>query len=186
MHKVIVGWIAAGLIFVCGPVESATVPQHFTLPAHGTLLLNVPESWKSDVKQPKGGLPPTIGFGPRSGAPFLVLITAIWGIGPGASAPDDTKIRSTVATGAKSAESRSVEGSLSLRDIVGPSGRGYYFVATDRAPAPGEWKTLTQGAMRTGAIALSFTILTNAGQELEAKAALEMIRLAVQQPGDTV
>jgi hypothetical protein len=40
--------------------------------------------------------------------------------------------------------------------------------------------------IRTGAIALTFTILTNDGQASTEKAALEMIRLAVQQSLEAV
>jgi hypothetical protein len=115
-----------------------------------------------------------------------VLITAIWGVMPGAVVPDDAKIRATVASAAKSAGSQSVEGALSIQDFQGTSGHGYYFKATDKAPPPGEFKYLTQGMIRTGAIALTFTILTNDGQEGITKAALELIRGAVQQSLDSV
>ncbi len=185
--KDVVGRIAAVVLVVaCWPGLAVAVSQNFVLPGHGTLLLNVPEGWKSNLKQPPGGLPPTIGLGAQSGAPFVVLITAVWGPGSGAGVPDGTKIRSIVASAAKSAEAQSVEGALPLQNLVGSSGRGYYFRATDRAPNPGEWKYLTQGMIRTGAIALSFTILTNDGQAATEKAALEMIRLAVQQSVDAV
>jgi hypothetical protein len=91
-----------------------------------------------------------------------------------------------VVSAAKSAEQQSVEGSLPLQSLVGASGRGYYFRATDRAPKPGEWKYLTQGMIRTGEIALTFTILTNDGQAAIEKAAVDMIRVAVQQSGDAI
>ena len=90
------------------------------------------------------------------------------------------------AAAAKSAEAQSVEGSLAIQNLVGSGGRGYYFRATDRAPKPGEWKYLTQGMIRAGTIALAFTILTNDGQASIEKAALEVIRLAVQKSGEAV
>jgi hypothetical protein len=186
MNSALVRLATVVLIVACWPGMVAAAPQNFTLPGHGTLLLNVPEGWKASAKQPPGGLPPTIGLAPQSGAPFVVLITAVWGTSPSDGVPDDAKIRSTVTVAAKSAEGQSVEGVLSLKDLAGSSGRGYYFRATDRAPAPGEWKYLSQGMIRTGAIALTFTILTNDGQAAAEKAALEMIRLAVQQSGEAV
>jgi hypothetical protein len=186
MNIALVRWTVVALVVACWPGFAAAAPQNFVLPGHGTLLLNVPEGWKANFKQPAGGLPPTVGLGPQSGAPFVVLITPVWGTSPGSSVPDDANIRSTVALAAKSAEAQSVEGALSLKDLTGTSGRGYYFRATDRAPAPGEWKYLTQGMIRTGAIALTFTILTNDGQAAAEKAALEMTRLAVQQSSETV
>jgi hypothetical protein len=180
------GALMAIVAVACWPGLAAAAPQSFVLPGHGTLLLNVPDGWKSNPQQPPGGLPPTIGFGEQSGASFVVLLTPVWGSSPGGAAPDDAKIKSTVASAARSAETQSVEGSLSLQNLVSASGRGYYFRATDRAPKPGEWKYLTQGMIRTGAIALTFTVLTNDGQAAIEKAALEMIRLALQQSGDAV
>jgi hypothetical protein len=178
----------AAIVFVvtCWPGLATAAAQSFAMPGHGALLLNVPEGWKSSLKQPSAGLPPTIGLSAQSGASFLVLLTAVWGMSPGVTAPDDAKIKSTVASAAKSAEPQSAQGSLALQNLAGASGRGYYFRATDRAPKPGEWKYLTQGMIRTGGIALTFTILTNDGQAPVEKAALEMIRLAVQQSGEAV
>jgi len=167
------------------PAFSASSTQHFDLAGHGELLLSIPDNWRSVIKQPKNGLPPTIRLHTRSGASFEVLITAIWAIPPN-DVPDNSKIRSLVADAAKSAEPQSVEGTLRLRELVGPNSRGYYFFATDRAPASGEWKYLTQGATRVGTIALTFTILTNDGEETDAKAALELIRLAAHQSSDAV
>jgi hypothetical protein len=172
------------LVVVCWPGIAMAEPKNFELPGHGGLLLNVPAGWKTSLKTAAGS-PPTIRLGPQSGAPFVVLVTAVWSAA-GAGAMDDAKIRSSVTSAAKSAEPQSVEGSLPLRNLLGASGPGYYFRATDRAPKPGEWKYLSQGMIRTGAIALTFTILTNDGQAPVEKAALEMIRLAVQQSVEAV
>ena len=177
--------IGVASIFVCWGALAASTPQQFKLPGHGTLILNVPDNWRSDEKQTESG-PPTIGFAAKSGPSFVVLITAVWGATPAAGVPDDAKIRATVASAAKSLESQSVEGTLAIQDFQGTSGHGYYFKATDKAPRPGEWKYLTQGMVRTGAIALTFSILTNDGQEAVAKTALELIRVAIQQPLDSV
>jgi len=185
MNKKWQGWIGVVGILVSWGALAGSTPQQFRLPGHGILILNVPDTWRSNEKQSEAG-PPTIGLGAKSGAPFAVLITAVWGAAPEEAAPDDAKIRAAVASAAKSAEPQSVEGSLSLQDFQGTSGHGYYFKATDKAPPPGEFKYLCQGMIRTGAIALSFTILTNDGQEVTAKSALELIRTAVQQALDSV
>jgi hypothetical protein len=186
MIKFFARWIAVAWVIACWPVVAAVTPQSFAMPGHGTLLLSVPEGWKSNLQQPEGGLPPTIGFREQSGASFVIKVTAVWGMTPNAGAPEDETIRSIVTSAAKSAAAQSVEGSLSIRNLVGSGGRGYYFRATDRAPKPDEWKYLTQGIIRTGAIALAFTILTNDGQAHIEEAALEMLRLAVQQSGEAV
>ena len=186
MHMIFARWIAVVWVVACWPGVAAAAPQSFVLPGHGTLLLNVPEGWASSLEQPKGGLPPTIGLREQSGASFVVRMTAIWSMAPNSAVPADATISSMVKSAAKDAESQSVERSLVVQSLVGGSGRGYYFRATDRAPKPGEWKYLTQGIIRTGGIALAFTILTNDGQAAIEKAALELIRLAVQESGEAV
>jgi hypothetical protein len=186
MSQVKVRWMLMAFLATCLPVSAAPAPQSFALAGHGALLLNVPSGWIAKMNQPSGGRPSIISVGPPSGAAFAVLITAVFGTGPAAGAPDDAKIRAFVASEAKGAETQSVEATLTLKDFVGASGHGYYFKATDKAPAAGEWKYLTQGMLRTGGIGLTFTILTNDGQEQIEKAALELIRSAVQASSESV
>jgi hypothetical protein len=68
-----------------------------------------------------------------------------------------------------------------LRELHGSQAVGYYFVATDRNPSPGDFKYLTQGIVHLGAINLAFTILTNDGQDSVVDAALEILRSAVHE-----
>jgi hypothetical protein len=114
------------------------------------------------------------------------LITPITAPNPENKVPDDVAIRAMVAASARKLESRSVEKQLVIKELVGPTCRGYFFVATDKAPASGEWKYLAQGMARIGGIALAFAVLTNDGQEPIAKAAIEMVRQAVYRPHDTL
>ncbi len=160
----------------------AASPHTYRLPDHGTLTLAVPDGWSAQFRPAPDRQPPTIILEPGTGTKFEVLITPVWPIGPTSGRIDEATLQSDVAAAAKSAESQSVEQSLPLIPISGRSGRGYYFFATDRAPKPGEFKYLTQGMIRTGDIALAFTILTNDGQQAAAKQALEAVRLAQQGP----
>ena len=66
-------------------------------------------------------------------------------------------------------------------EFSGRSGPGYCFSATDRAPQPGEYKYLTQGIVRVGELSVTFTILTNDGQEAVVKQALEALKGARQE-----
>ena len=50
------------------------------------------------------------------------------------------------------------------------------FFSTDRAPKPDEYKYMTQGMILVGDIALTFTILTNDGQEIVITNALSMLK----------
>ena len=67
---------------------------------------------------------------------------------------------------------------LSVNELTGTSGVGYYFSATDRAPAPGEYRYMTQGMISVGALAVTFTILTNDGQSGVVDDALAMVSRA--------
>jgi hypothetical protein len=173
-----------GLI-AAGAAGAAPLPEQFVLPNHGTLVLNVPSDWKANVKTPAGDSPQTILIAPKNGAALRMLLTPIWGDASRAL-PDDAKIRSVVTSAAKGAESGSAESSVAVRNIVGPNTRGYYFYATDKAPAAGEWKYVRQGTIKTGDIVLTFTILTNDGQQANAKTALNMIRHASHRLSDSV
>jgi hypothetical protein len=186
MCRTVVRWIAIALVTSSWPsIAAAPSLRHFVLADHGRLLLAVPDAWKDSVGTPQAGMPQALWFTPRNGASFNVLITPMSAVSLAAAVPDVANLRVMVGSAARKAESQSVETSLPLQELVGPNGRGYYFFATDRAPAPGEWKYLTQGMIRIGPIALAFTILTNDGQEAVAKAALEMIRLGAYQRGSS-
>jgi hypothetical protein len=179
-------WLLAAGVLSGLAAALAASPRTFDLPDHGTLSLAVPDPWQDELRQPPNRLPPTVVLSPRSGAPFQVLMTAVWPIGATAGRIDDAAIRAEVAAAAKEAEPQSVERALAIQELAGVNGRGFYFSATDKAPRPGEYRYLTQGIVRTGEIALAFTVLTNDGQESVLKAALEMLRTASHRPAGAV
>jgi hypothetical protein len=187
VRNIVTSWLVLALASASMSAGAATVsPKHYDLPDHGELLISVPDTWNARWASPKPGMPPGVWLSQQSGASFNVLITPISASSTSGVIPDDARIRAIVSSAAQHAESQSVEQSLVLETFVGQHGRGYYFFATDRAPAPGEWKYLTEGMMRIGPIVLTFTILTNDGQEPIVKAALEMLRQAAYQQADGV
>ena len=174
MQATRIGAVLLSALFA-GAVAFGATDRSIPLPDHGTLVLAAPDAWKMDVAQPPDRSPPTIRFTQGSGAAFEVLITPIWSPLGVTDAPD---LRRVVTNAAKNAEAQSVERSIAVKDLSGTSGQGYYFSATDRAPKPGEFKYMTQGMIRTGAVALTFTFLTNDGQSDVVTAALETLRTA--------
>lgn len=70
----------------------------------------------------------------------------------------------------------SVEKKLVLKESRGPATAGYYYSLTDRAPKPGEWTYLTQGFFGIEDLMVYFTLLTNAKDSADGKAALDMLR----------
>ena len=74
---------------------------------------------------------------------------------------------------------QTVEQSVEIRRLQGSSGVGFYFVATDQAPQPQEFRFMNQGALQVGDLTVMFTILTNEGQEAVVEEAFAMLRSAV-------
>jgi hypothetical protein len=166
------------LVIVIAPLfasaEEATV-RSYPLPEHGTFQVKVPESWKDSVARPGGGLPPTITFAPKAGAPFKILVTPLWPAQPDAKKPTADELKEKVQRAADGAAPQAVEKTIEVKLLKGPTNIGYYFAATDRAPKPGEFKFLNQGMVTVEDLLVTFTILTNDGQDAAVTAALSML-----------
>jgi hypothetical protein len=173
------GWMQAM------PAQAAggTSERAYRLPGHGALLLQVPNGWSEELRQPPGELPPTAVFRASAGAPFTVLITPLWRaskLAPVFDSPE--RIYEMVQDTARQIEPEAVEKSLQVVPI-GAGATGYYISATDaslvgRAPPPGEFLHLTQGAVKTGDLLCSFTILSNDPASPIIADALQMLRTA--------
>ena len=157
-------------------------PVTFNLPGHGKLLLVVPAAWNVEVHPRLHQLAPTMELSQKSGAPFHVVFTPMWTPSTDTPYPNDAAVRDQVAETAKQMESQSVEPTLLIKELSGKSNSGYYFTATDRAPKPDEFKYLTEGIIRIGAIDLAFTVVTNEGQDGVIKSVLDILRAATHVP----
>ena len=133
---------------------------------------------KDELKANPGSAPPTIVLTPRDEAPFEVLVTSVARQRPGASADTAIKMRLSVQQAADKVKPSAVEPYLSVEELAGAPGRGYYFSATDREPKPGEYKYLTQGMLLVGDVVVAFSILTNDGQEKVRDQALAILKSA--------
>jgi len=154
------------------------VARRYPIPDHGRIELRVPESWKDDLRQPPNRLPPTIAFSPKSGRPFEVLLTVGWTTTQDRRIPGSREMEQAVQRQAEGIKPKAVEQRIEVKELKGPSASGYYFSATDRAPAPGEYKYLTQGILRVADLVVAFSILTNDGQARTVSDALELLRNA--------
>ena len=160
--------------------ESAT--RNYPLPDHGVVRLDVPKSWQEKIKQTPDKRPPTFIFTPQNGATFLVVVTPIWPAGPNVMLPSLDEIKESVATAANRVGPQSVEGSIKIRELKGLSVDGYYFSATDKAPAAGEFKYMTQGTLQLMNLLVTFSVMTNDGAENVVPATLEMLRGIIHAP----
>lgn len=149
--------------------------RSYPLADRGRFQLDVPAAWKDEVQRPRPDLPPTLRFTPRQGAAFEVLVTPIWRMR--ADAPPVTKetLRQSVEQSIGPVRSSAVEKTIPVLELNGASGPGYYFKVTDRASKPDEYKYMSQGMLKVAELTVTFTILTNDGQEAVAKEALAML-----------
>ncbi len=168
---IVLGHLAVGVAL------AAPAPVHIVVSGRGEIALLVPSGWAQSRDSGAPGGVPTLSLAPQSGPTFSVMVT-VFPAGEHEGAMDPTPIRAFVGEAAKEAQSQAVEKKLLVRELPDSGGRGFYITATDRAPAPGEWKYLTQGAVGIGGAMLVFTILTNDGQEAVSAAALDMVRRA--------
>jgi len=153
-----------------------TGAHRYELPNQDSLELIVPPGWGESVDQPEDGGPPTIQLRPKEGAPFEIYVTPDWPHAPDGALPDTETLRETVRAAAERMRGQTVEEILEIRRLQGASGVGFYFVATDRAPQPEEFRFMNQGALQVGDLTVTFTILTNEGQEAVIEEAFAMLR----------
>ena len=167
-------------IVVASPFARAeeVAVRSYPLPEHGTFQVKAPESWKDSVAQPGSGLPPTITFEPKAGAPFKILVTPLWLAQPDLKMPTADEIKVKLQQGADEVAQQAVEKTIEVKVLKGSTNIGYYFAATDRAPKPGEFKFLNQGIVVVEDLLVSFTILTNDGQDAVVRAGLSMLSRA--------
>jgi len=155
--------------------------KRFALAGRGFLELRVPSAWIDIVRQPGAGASatsPTIGFWPAQGRPFEITLTPHWPSPANARVPPEQYLREHVEGYALAIKDHAVEQKIGLVRLAGRSGPGFYLSATDKAPGPGEYRFVTQGALKVGELTLTFTILTNEGQSAVVAEALDMVRRA--------
>ena len=169
-------WVVALIVTLSAPAR-ADEPRvrAYALPQHGTLQLAVPAFWKDEVRQPRGREPLTIALTPDGGPGFAVFVVPSWPVVRNPPPVTAESLRRLIEKAATDATRRAVEQKIEVKELKGASGPGYYFTATDPAPAPGEYKYLTQGTIKVGEILAEFTILTNDGQGDVVQAALSMM-----------
>lgn len=137
-----------------------TLVRKYNIPGHGQLVLTLEPGWKDAVQQGGPDLPPMIYVLPVSGKTFEVQLTAGWSPtgDPHFNLPD--RIKDAVQKTANEQLTHARETRVVLQEMKGVAGTGYYFSLTDRAPKPGDFCCMTQGALAVNDMLVAFTILT--------------------------
>jgi hypothetical protein len=170
------------------PGEPAAAARRFPVPIGGHLELQVPAGWKVAVGDADPPLPPAIEIDAPDRS-CVVLLTPIHDPDDAPDAPARPEVAQALAERARRAASaRAAERELPLEELAGDGVRGYWFRATDRtlanrAPDPGEWRNLMQGAAAVGRILVAFTVLDQGDGPHRARV-LELLRSARDVPPD--
>ncbi len=164
--------LSAAIATPCFADHALRVP----LAGHGTLVLQVPDSWTEHVVRPAADLPPTVTLSPVKGQAFQVLLTPIWSMAGKRTGPTAQEVRAIVQSSLAQVRDQAVEKEIPLQELAGPKWFGNYFNATDKAPKPGEYANMTQGMLSTGELGVTFTILSNGDRNAVANPALGMLQ----------
>lgn len=156
-------------------LQALAAEERLALPGGGALVLPVPYGWKQERQS---GPVLTLSLTPDAGNSFQVLVSPL--VRPnGATVPADPEsLRRLVSSGAQHALSQAVEKTLPVQDFRGGNAQGSYFSATDRAPKPGEFKYMTQGAASIQGLPVTFTILSNSDGNAATESAFRMLKAA--------
>jgi hypothetical protein len=155
-------------------------PLLVRLPGHGTITLPIPSGWESKTRPAGPGLPPTVEFGPGSGAEFEVLITPLWKASP---PPFDLPgVRELVIKTRAQALARAKDAEPPILELTGTNAKGYYFSAEDLEykGGPGDWRYMTQGSALLDDLLVTFTALGNDARQPEATALFAMLQSATR------
>jgi hypothetical protein len=154
-------------------------PRSYAVAARGTLTLQVPSGWYDEPKVGPTGIP-SIRFFDRVETPrgFEMSTTVLW-TPPGAS-PYGSKasLRALVQKAAEDVAPGAAEREFPLREFPVEDGAGFLFEATARNAKPGEPAFLTRGALGSGDLTITFTILTTDRKSPAIAQAIEMLRTA--------
>lgn len=125
----------------------------------------------------------TYGTGPEAVIPVTALMPP-----PGAPTPGEADMARLVEASAQRAAPQSVEGTLQVVLLPDGRGPGFHFSATDEAPKPGEFRSMSQGLSTLDGLTVSFTALSNGDAGHDRDAMLRLVgslqgRPANQAPG---
>lgn len=135
--------------------KSGNQVRSFSLPKHGSLLLELPVSWKQSIVQPQGDLPPIISFSPDNGDDFQVLINPLWSMTKDTAFNKSDKIKIQMEQELKTILADSSKKHVALEEFQGVDGKGYYFIVSDMDVKSGIYVHVLRSEIGVGDLLLS-------------------------------
>lgn len=133
--------------------------REYAVPSHGKLSLSVPGGLKEFSKPLPEPASVLLRFRPETGDAFYVQVTSLWLDAAKLAKATPESVKANVTSSADDPLRHAVEKELVLKELRGAETRGFYYSLTDRAPGPGEYRYMSQGAFVTGELMTAFTIL---------------------------
>ncbi len=109
---------------------------------------------------------------------WKVLLTPFWSVITQTDFQSTASIEKLVRAAAERVKPTAVQPELPLRELKTADGLGFFFWASDRAPKPGEYEHMAQGAVPVGPLLLQFTILSHAAPPMGISAPLAVVTSA--------
>ncbi len=152
---------------------NSDVIKHSLVYPIGILELYPRTSWKFSRSEPTAAVP-SVAYTTQDDTVIRIrVMTGGRGVG------DEEALRSRVLENGMRLLGQAVETDLEILDITGKNAKGYYYILTDKAPKPGEWKYIMEGMYQVNEVVLIITIVSHEKTSEDMADALAMIQHAV-------
>jgi len=156
-------------------LAQSSAPKEYPVPNHGFLRMNMPLAWKVEPRALADPSSLFLHIAPTKGNTFDAQVTVVWLNAANLSATTAESIKANTERTGNGVLLQAVEKTLTLREMRGTQTVGTYYSLTDRIPAPGEFKHITQGSFLTGELMCAFTIHSESSNTSEVKQLLKIL-----------
>lgn len=105
------------LLLSCSAMAGELESRSYPLPDHGSLVLNVPKSWREEISPPHNDFSLTIALSPEAEGDFQLLITPLWTAKPGVVLPGVDDIKRNVVQTIGRVKAQAVEEKTIIKEL---------------------------------------------------------------------
>lgn len=147
-------------------------PRQYAAGSGRYLAMDVPAPWKDQLVRGSVG---TVEIAPGEGDGFKLMMSVVPPKQADAAAPTREQLLDIANSAANAVKAQSVEATIDPRELRGRNAAGYVFRATDKKPAPGEYRHMAQGVLAVGNVQVMFTLLSHDGEQKAVATALDAL-----------